>query len=494
MFPRYLPFVAPGWFLSQPRLCLFLRPQSLRLSELTSSDPYSLVYDPPSSRSEQNLKPDPTAVSRSPIRRQGAVRRARARLNASRNTASRNSHGLPPHSYLTHLADHLHHHLHHGGRDSDNGRSRSSRETRSPLSRDALHWAPLSPNSNGRETSSRSLRDSIRHLSELSAMRLEVARPPWSIEDVSHSALPSISPPIHPFRTSHRPSLTPGFAPAHSPEAGFLARGATSSPPDDDLDISIEGTMDASMPLLRRVGHRSVSGARISLPTHHPVIDGLGDRDRSVGLDDENDIQDTWERLLTTIPPDDNLPAESSFASATATASNSLSRNSRRSDSATSTNTPASSFGTEAPAPNIMFGIYPELSVHCEGETDGSDTEPGSDQEGGRSQPRISPRRRSEGRPSSIRLSNERARDQPSQQQSDNDTDTPTASAAASFNTDNVISDLQQVHRILDHLVRRDDIPDEWWATAGLSRTIRQELNNSNNNNNNNNNDRSGDV
>lgn len=33
-------------------------------------------------------------------------------------------------------------------------------------------------------------------------------------------------------------------------------------------------------------------------------------------------------------------------------------------------------------------------------------------------------------------------------------------------------SDLQQMQAILDRLARREDIPDDWWAGAGLSRTM----------------------
>jgi hypothetical protein len=66
------------------------------------------------------------------------------------------------------------------------------------------------------------------------------------------------------------------------------------------------------------------------------------------------------------------------------------------------------------------------------------------------------------------------------------DTESGTRSTATSFRGDNLLLELQQMHTILDRLVRRDDIPDEWWETAGLSRTIRRELNNSRSGDNNN--------
>jgi hypothetical protein len=38
--------------------------------------------------------------------------------------------------------------------------------------------------------------------------------------------------------------------------------------------------------------------------------------------------------------------------------------------------------------------------------------------------------------------------------------------------TDHNNDDLQQMQAILDRLARREDIPDDWWAAAGLARTL----------------------
>jgi hypothetical protein len=40
------------------------------------------------------------------------------------------------------------------------------------------------------------------------------------------------------------------------------------------------------------------------------------------------------------------------------------------------------------------------------------------------------------------------------------------------------ISDPEQIrglHRIISALAEQDDVPDEWWASAGLSRNLRRE-------------------
>jgi hypothetical protein len=45
----------------------------------------------------------------------------------------------------------------------------------------------------------------------------------------------------------------------------------------------------------------------------------------------------------------------------------------------------------------------------------------------------------------------------------------PTISFSFDSSTD---TDLQQMQAILDRLARREDIPDDWWAGAGLSRNM----------------------
>lgn len=48
----------------------------------------------------------------------------------------------------------------------------------------------------------------------------------------------------------------------------------------------------------------------------------------------------------------------------------------------------------------------------------------------------------------------------------------PIPTISFSFLDSSSDSDLQQMQAILDRLARREDIPEDWWASAGLSRTI----------------------
>ncbi|KAI9773818.1 MAG: hypothetical protein M1840_006043 [Geoglossum simile] len=125
-------------------------------------------------------------------------------------------------------------------------------------------------------------------------------------------------------------ALTPGFPPAH--RFSGLARESAQGPPaqsaahaapevgrlrPDSHQLDIDG-----LPLLRRVRRRIVGGPipNASDSTERaqraPLVDGLGDRERSLSPDDP------WETLLTTMTPDTHLPStDSSFTSASASAS-----------------------------------------------------------------------------------------------------------------------------------------------------------------------------
>ncbi|EGD93981.1 hypothetical protein TESG_08309 [Trichophyton tonsurans CBS 112818] len=66
----------------------------------------------------------------------------------------------------------------------------------------------------------------------------------------------------------------------------------------------------------------------------------------------------------------------------------------------------------------------------------------------------------------------------PAQPQSESNTPADSsAPTASSFTLENEAAGLQLLHDTLNLLSRRDDIPDEWWATAGLTRIINRELN-----------------
>ncbi|EFQ98841.1 hypothetical protein MGYG_01856 [Nannizzia gypsea CBS 118893] len=261
----------------------------------------------------------------------------------------------------------------------------------------------------------------------------------------------------------NRPSYSPRFAPAHPEDSGL-----TNSLETDDSSTT-EGTMDASMPLLRRVGHRSVATARNS-PSIVPALP-LPRAESVMSTDDEApDVSDSWARLLNTIPLDNHLPsADSSFTSATASASASASRSST---AAPTTLTPSSSFGsTTSSRLHIMFDPFPSFSANCDyiSSSENSDTEAEEDLERLRSH-----RRRSQPRSQSQSQSQTPTQTQnPTQSQSESNTPTDSfAPTASSFTLENEAAGLQLLHDTLNLLSRRDDIPDEWWATAGLTRII----------------------
>ncbi|KAL8676000.1 MAG: hypothetical protein Q9186_007436 [Xanthomendoza sp. 1 TL-2023] len=133
--------------------------------------------------------------------------------------------------------------------------------------------------------------------------------PPYTSSDRSGRSSPGSLP-----STAADPSLTPRFAPAQmvaqyesvSDQARFQHRHSN----HDDL-----ATSDSSLnelPPLRRVNRSYDSSGYRRVPSIRGIVDGLGDRWRSVSPDN-----DPWETLLSTMPPDERLPstAASSFRS-----------------------------------------------------------------------------------------------------------------------------------------------------------------------------------
>lgn len=449
-----------------------------------------LNYDSTSLRADQNSKPDPSAAGRSTIRRQNAVRRPR-RNGVSGGSAryARSSSSRWP---LPHVLEAL-------TRESE--RELSEGDGRSPLPNPpstlgAAHWES-STSSPGRQPG-HAFQNVLRWSSLAQHMRIpnEVPDAFW-YGDYPQPVAPPAPRPIE-VSGPRRPSLTPRFAPAYPVPGEVSSRSNTASP------AATANESAETMPLLRRVGHRSVANARERHPSNHQDVDGLGDRERSPGPDededgvedgdananveededgienedeDEDEMHNSWETLLNTITPDDHLPSrDSSFTSATATASSALSRNSAFSNPTTTSQTPLTSFGPDSPGLRLSYSEFLP-GPHCEfpiSDSD-SDTEPESDSEA------------TPGLPQSIfgfplvsgsgTRGTERERQGQRLDDSTGDERTPGTSANVSFRTFSFPPDLQEVHAILDRLVRRDDIPEEWWATAGLSRTIRRELN-----------------
>jgi hypothetical protein len=158
-------------------------------------------------------------------------------------------------------------------------------------------------------------------------------------------------------------------------------------------------------------------------------FDGLGDRNRSLSPEGDH----VWDTLLTTLTPDPQPPSVgSSFASATASA-------------AATHSTPATSLRTDFSA--SVVPVESAFEHPCESGCDNSDTEGDDDDEMDQMSliPGLSAARRS--------------------------------SAPRRNNDDPVelLGGIGGMQRIVRNLARREDIPDEWWADAGLSRTLSRE-------------------
>lgn len=172
-------------------------------------------------------------------------------------------------------------------------------------------------------------------------------------------------------------------------------------------------------------------------------FDGLGDRDRSLSPEGDG----VWDTLLSSITPDPQPPSvgtsfasTSAPASAPASAATSQSASNSARSSHTSLTVPAGARQTEEAD---MFDFdYP-----CEssGETD---TEGDDEAESGENTLR--------------RFGRSYA-------------DVVARSQSQSHREDDDSLSVESMQRIVRNLARREDIPDEWWAEAGLSRSLPRE-------------------
>lgn len=172
-----------------------------------------------------------------------------------------------------------------------------------------------------------------------------------------------------------------------------------------------------------------------------PRVDGLGDRDRSLSPEDDG----AWETLLTTISPDPQPPsAGSSFASTSASAAASASSNARSS---------ATSMATTMTGANDT--TFETVCEYVETHSPASETE---EEEGDLYELDDS------------RLAGERF------WRGYADVVAARADRVARHSGHHDGDALGGMQRIVQRLARREDIPDEWWAEAGLSRTLPREL------------------
>ncbi|KAH8685614.1 hypothetical protein BGZ60DRAFT_395580 [Tricladium varicosporioides] len=204
-------------------------------------------------------------------------------------------------------------------------------------------------------------------------------------------------------------------------------RPASERPTRSTLSERVHAVNRNSMANTERERYRRAH--RVARLARQGRLDGLGDRDRSLSPERE---ASTWDTLLTGITPDPQPPsAGSSFASASAAVA---AASSSSSSATTSTGTSMTSMG--ASEENIALR---ECDIS---EDSGSNTEEDEDIYEDRDSV---PTRGFRG----LRSYAEAAQ-----------SDLP--------------EDLTGMHRIISHLAESDDIPESWWASAGLNRRMRE--------------------
>ncbi|KAI9827048.1 MAG: hypothetical protein M1819_007040 [Sarea resinae] len=288
------------------------------------------------------------------------------------------------------------------------------------------------------------------------ASQSHMPTPPYSSSDRLDGfwAITSTSPPLG------SASLTPRFAPAHPHDDVSIdparlrasdqssRRGNGRSPNYIDFN---------ELPPLRRMGHRSItehSDLGSSRPFHDtdrlPTgLDGLGDRERSISPED-----DSWETLLTTIAPDSHMPNANSASTSTSTSADASTQYSNSSSNSLLTTLTSSSDALE-PFHICDGSSDSEEDSETEGDNHGT-----SDQDG--------PPVRDPGRYSA----NVRHRAQRAGEIVDEYLNriTPPARDRADRAMGSVYEEfnMQRMPAILSRLARREHVPDEWWTAAGL--------------------------
>ncbi|KAL8953797.1 MAG: hypothetical protein Q9222_000362 [Ikaeria aurantiellina] len=130
-----------------------------------------------------------------------------------------------------------------------------------------------------------------------------IPSPPQSSSDHSSRSSPDI------LQSAHgTASLTPRFPPAHPVRPPGLTEDMSTLPryPSRQNNLAIDRAM------VRGLSPQQRRNARYApIPVHseisaHDAFDGLGDRWRSISPDN-----DSWETLLSTMPPDEHLPSTS---------------------------------------------------------------------------------------------------------------------------------------------------------------------------------------
>lgn len=440
---------------------------SLRV--FTNHDITCSLWRPPSPPElKSSVKSDPCAHSRSSIRRRGAVRHAVSQ-SSSNNISPRSSLSSQLDDALQQL-DHL----------LDNRPLSQSTVFGDVALVDSTRNAAVLSDSARREEGSRLLRDALRHrqpgrrlrIPRESSLRFEMPTPPWSPSEAlhrsSHGDYARIRQPAEGFPYS--PRFAPAYGPRHD-TSGPSARTGTRSPPPAVERPPVQMTEDGPAPgvrYLRRVGHRSVSDSN-GTASSQQGIDGLGDRQRSASPDDD-DLGNAWETLLTTLTPDPNLPsAESSFTSNAATNTSRAAESGRRSQSSQTQRTPSGPTATV----HMILEPYPDFFNPCDIPDHATDSDTETELEQGMSRSGSSRQRR---HPRSRLL------ESTATVGSTQDSQPPVPRLPRSLGLPSIsfishdLSSGVDMQAIVDRLAQREHVPDDWWAAAGLPRTIGRQL------------------
>ena len=196
-------------------------------------------------------------------------------------------------------------------------------------------------------------------------------------------------------------------------------------------------------------------------PTERPQegrFDGLGDRERSLSPE----ADDVWDTLLSTLTPDPQPPSVgSSFASASASAA--------ASQTAGSQSVAAGSSSTSLTGPDPDPAEDSTMEPPCESGCEHSDTE-GDEDDDDDDLEQNTLTRFPPGLRSSRSYADMAARATGGHSSSSNNGGGGGGDDALEF-----LGGMGGMQRIVRNLARREDIPDEWWAEAGLSRSLSRE-------------------
>ena len=228
-------------------------------------------------------------------------------------------------------------------------------------------------------------------------------------------------------------------------------------------------------------------------------MNGLGDRDRSLSPEGDS----AWDTLQTTLTPDPQPPSVgSSFASTTASASGAASQTAAGSSQTSIVELETADDGTvEQPCESGCENsdsereddtIFVSLDSYSARAMRGEESLLSDSLDGAEDTDR--PRRRGHSTASGnysrtprgtlsglIPTSHERSRLTPGAETRGDSQATTEADAERSPNTNHNSGSQSEddlwggMQRIVRNLARREDIPDEWWAEAGLSRTLPHE-------------------